>query len=457
MLSLSHGATIQGSVTTAQNETPTSSEMVIQLWMLNSLTQVYEFKESRGIGPWDSYQFNFSNLTSGRYKIACQDLSGKYALQYFGGSPFFDEAEQVSLDGESQTTTANFAVTEGRMLAGNVVSNESGAPLAHIDLSVFAVLEGGLRRYVTGFPTQGDGKWKIGLPEGIYVLLFKDLFDDDGIDYAAQWFDEAVSEGSATEINATGSVNTVVGLNTVMTRGCTISGTVLDAHGSPIKGLFVTALTFDNSLSSWEPVFVTKTGVDGDYSAILPTGQYRFFFEESSMLFEHEYWDNSPSLADSATIDLSVSDTNDVVGIDVQMDYSPLALWGFQFGLNPLADVGGWLGEDTDRDGYSNLHEFAFGTDPTSAASGYPFLVRSTNAALSISALVNTNVSSAYSLQYELQEQSDLRSGAWLSSQVEPTVEVGQEPAGYTRLGISLPFLSIPKQFFRTKAMISPQ
>lgn len=451
IVSPSYGA-IRGSVATTSGDAPTSSGIVVQLWMLNALTQVYEFKESQGAGSWNSYRFSFNNVNRGTYKLACQDLSGTYAVQYAGGSPYFDDADTVAVDSQSHEVTANFALAEGKMLSGSV-RNEAGQPLAHIDLSIFAVEEGGLKRYVTGFPTDMNGDWKIGVPAGIYVILFKDLFDD-GFHYAAQWFDNAASEESASFIDVSATLTSVTGIDAVLKLGRRVSGAVFDRHGAPIKGLFVTALSFDNFVSSWETVFVTKTGAGGEFSAILPAGQYRFFFQEGSMLFEHEYWDNSQALDDSAVIDLINSD---IGGLDVQMDYSPLALWAFRHGLDPLVDAGGWLRGDADHDGYSNFEEFAFGTDPNNAASGYPYFLRTAGSTLSLSALVNTNTSTAYSLTYELQECSDLVKEAWLTSPKDLSPTADEAPAGYTRIGVSLPTLLNQKQFYRVRAAISPQ
>jgi len=445
-------AAIRGSVTTTSHDAPTSSGIVVQLWMLNSLTQVYEFKDSQGVGSWNLYQFSFNNQSPGTYKLACQDLSGKCAVQYAGGRPYFDDADTVTVESESQDVTANFALDEGKMLSGSV-RDEAGHPLAHIDLSILSVEESGLTRYVTGFPTDMNGDWKIGLPAGIYVVLFKDLFDD-GIHYAAQWYDNAASERSANYIDISGTSPSVAGIDAMLKPGHTVSGIVSDAHGTPIKGLFVTALSFDHSSSSWETLFVTKTDANGEYSATLPIGQYRFFFKEGSMLFEHEYWDNSADLTNSAVINLVSSD---VSGINVQMDYSPLALWAFHYGLDPLVDAGGWLQGDADHDGYSNFHEFAFGTNPTNGASGYPYFLRNMDSALLISALVNTNTSTAYLLGYELQENSDLGHEPWLTSPTDASPTTDQAPAGYTRMGISLPTSAIKNQLFRTKATISPQ
>jgi hypothetical protein len=74
-----------------------------------------------------------------------------------------------------------------------------------MDISILALEEkNNLRLYVTGLPTDENGKWRVGLPAGKYIVLFKDL-RDSSTPYAAQWYANALSEESATivDLNST--------------------------------------------------------------------------------------------------------------------------------------------------------------------------------------------------------------------------------------------------------------
>ena len=322
----SDAAVIQGTLSSKSGADLSAGQFVIQLRKLNPETNVFLFQDTATADAGTGYRYEFSNLEPGSYLLTLQDLAGVFALQYYGGGSFYDSAKVLKISGKSSLGRADFSLSPGRTLGGRVVDIQS-RPVAGIDISVLA-LEGRERRYITGLPTDENGEWRIGLPAGSYLVLFKDLRDDANA-IAAQWYAGSVSEDSAQPVDLLGGTNSRLNINGILERGRQVRGVVSDPAGNPMKGVYVTALWRNPVSGGFEIALTTLTGQNqtedgrrGDFSLVLPNGEYVLYFEEESDKYRSQYWKNASSL-NSATI-LRI-DQGDVTGLQVQMAFKQAA------------------------------------------------------------------------------------------------------------------------------------
>ena len=102
--------------------------------------------------------------------------------------------------------------------------------------------------------TTSDGSYLITvLFPGSYTVAFRDV-DDRG--YAAEWYDDANNEGSATPVEVDAG-EAVVGIDAQLAEGGSISGRVTDESGDPLAG--ITAM-----VGGWHDQRAV-TGADGSY------------------------------------------------------------------------------------------------------------------------------------------------------------------------------------------------
>jgi len=465
----SKSATISGAINNGAGD-PVRG-VIVTLFVLNPENNIWQWSQNQQsdlVNPG----YRFDNLAAGAYTVCCQDYTGKYAFEYFGGQHLQNSATIITLaTSGSIVSDAHFQLQEGADISG-VVQGKIGSnppqPLADVIATINEVVgPGGETKYVTGIPTFPDGTFKIGLPPGIYVVHFI----ESGTDcfWATQTFEKAIGIRKATPI-VLGSINdSRPDINAVMIPGFIVSGKVTYPNGIPAAAIGVSFTVYDETQpadSQWVEFFGGFTDSGGNYALSLPPSRYRLeFYGAASFLYEREVWDDShpPSCTEGradfiAPTDIVITNASRT-NIDAQFDYSPLALWAFNHGINPFANVAGWLEEDADRDGFDNFHEFAFGTDPTNSANGNSITITSAiNGDVKLSAVIRSDESSGYWLDYRLKQSTELAIGDWVESTLTatPSTNTFELPTGYVRLDIDVPNSSYPKLFFRASCSINP-
>lgn len=320
----SGAASIQGAISLKSGSNSLSvGKFFIQLRKLNPETGVFLFLKSAYVGPEKNYTYSFNDLEAGVYSLGCQDLSGEFAVQYYGGASFQEKAKQVKLAGADKVSEVNFQLSEGRALGGQLL-DQSGNPVPDMDISILALEEeNNLRLYVTGLPTNEKGEWLVGLPAGKYIVLFKDL-RDSSTPYAAQWYANALSEESATIVDLNSTTENK-NINAVLKQGFALRGRVTDGEGNPLKGIWVNAYIVNPITNKLESVMATATGSKfgqtdpmavGDYSLILGPGEYIIKFSEDTGDFKTQYWKNASSENEAVRIKI---ENSDISGVDAFM------------------------------------------------------------------------------------------------------------------------------------------
>lgn len=445
-------ASIGGTILT--NGIPVTKAVQVNLLKQSPQTLIYELIAFTNSNATDG-TYSFSGLSDGFYNIQVVDHTGYYAAEIYDNVYRQSEATAIEVSKSAATISpVDITLEMGASISGRVVDT-FGSGIEGIAVGIEEMVASNstqLAGSFVGVGTDASGYFKVGLRPGIYTVAFMDYSVNPK--WASQLFSNTVSHDWATQLVLTNVGQAATNVSAVMQQGYSISGFIKYPNGKPASEVFASFFVFDSSTGQWGTTVSKLTEGDGFYSVNFPPGIYGVLFEEDSMLYEQEYWDNSPNITNASVI--VVSNAN-VANINTVLDYSPLANWALGYGLDPFANVAGWLKEDPDTDNYSNLHEFAFGTDPTNSASGYPYQIgQPTNGQVLISALINTNVSTAYWLDYAVQQRTNLITGTWTNSPYVPQVIPSSPTLNYIRMGLILPTSPDPHLFMRTQATIGP-
>jgi protocatechuate 3,4-dioxygenase beta subunit len=151
----------------------------------------------------------------------------------------------------------------GSASISGIVRGPEGQPLSGAQVSIDEIE----RSEAFGASTEPDGSYTVsGLSSGVYTVSFSAPGD------LTQYYRDAPSARAANEL-ALASGAALTGIDAELQLAGAISGTVTDASGAPLDGIFVTV--FDGSSN----VGNAETAADGTYSvASLPTGSYSVKF-----------------------------------------------------------------------------------------------------------------------------------------------------------------------------------
>ena len=454
-------AIIKGTIT--HNEFPVGHALEVQLWQLNPETLIYDHVGQTSYDPATG-QYEFKDLSDGSYLVYVLDLTGEFAAEIYQDAYRQDQATVVEIkDGVALIDPVDIAVQHGAMISG-LVRDSSGTPIPYIavgieemrDLETMELVGG-----TFGVSTATNGGFKVGLRPGIYTVSFLDYSDNPY--WATQQYSNTVAHQWATPIVLTSVGQSTININATLQPGYDISGTVTDKNGVKLAGVFASFEVYDPARMEWGTSVSKRTDENAFYSVNFPPGQYRVYFDENSRLYEQEYWSNAVLPASAASVNLSSSS---VGGIDAQLEHTPLARWAFSYGLDPFADLEGWLNQDPDADTYDNFHEFAFGTDPTNPSSGNPIQINpprrlpvgmspQASNTVTFSALFHQNLSTAYWLQYELQYKTNLLTPGWASEYLGIPHVLPSDPVSYIELRTNVPTTPDPNKFYRLRATIN--
>ena len=433
--------------------------LLVALWSQNPRTLLFDQLVEEVTSDASTGNYAFFNLADANYMVQCKDTTGMYAAEVFNDANRFDDGQVITVDGgTANVPVVDFDVALGATIQGHVrgrigTSSES-EPLAGICVDMEQVVDtNNLQLYgdYVGVVTDSSGNFKVGVRPGIYTIRFQDYGTNTF--WANQLFSNTTARQWATQVVLSNVGDVVTGINALLEPGRRISGTVTRPDGQPIDKVFVFYETYNEEAQQWGLATGFKTEPDGSHSATVPPGQYRVYFTEQSMLYEHEYWPNASALSNAATITISGSN---VSGINAQLEHTPLAVWAFSSGLDPFTDVVNWLKQDADSDGYNNFHEFSYGTHPKNPSSGYPYTIGAvTSNSVTISANFHQNESTAYWIDYHLLDKTNLMSPVWNSTPIYPTQKPASDPPSYEKMELTVPVNAAKSGFYKTTATIN--
>ncbi|MGH9225606.1 MAG: MSCRAMM family protein [Acidimicrobiales bacterium] len=258
--------------------------------------------------------YNIAGLAAGTYKVKFEDCNSpfEWGLEYYDNKPDFGSGTVVSVSGGANTSGINASMAPGGNIAGTVVADGSGSPLAGICVFPFPSTGGG---NISSTTTAADGTYTLGgLPVGAYRVRFQDC--TGSIDWAVEHYDNKLDFGPANLVFVSAS-STVININASLAPGARISGTVVaEGSGAPLAGICVGA-PFASTNSNQ---FRVTTGADGTYTlAGLAASTYKIRFDDCTAPVEYavEYYDNKPDFTSGNTVAVATGAT--VSGINAAM------------------------------------------------------------------------------------------------------------------------------------------
>ena len=181
--------------------------------------------------------YTVAGLSSGRYTVRFSDPAGNLAQQYFDGHRSAADADQVS-------------VTEGMTADGIDASlNRAGSISGTVTASGGGIVDGLCARaydvtgssfsWTTSGAVAGDGTYRLtGLTAGSYMV---EVSSCDGFgNYVATVYPDALSLADGTAVKVDPGQD-VVGIDLQIGLGGALAGHLVDAAGSPVSGVCVTA------------------------------------------------------------------------------------------------------------------------------------------------------------------------------------------------------------------------
>ena len=265
---LQPGGRISGTVTLGSTSPPYEDPMRVRIY------------DSRGRQVASAMTFDSSGsyttdgeLASGNYYAVA--LAWGHVAELYGDIPCPDgecavtSGTPITVTAGTTTAGVDFELTPGGRISGTVTDAGTGLPLADVRVDIYDP-EGRLALYAYT-DTSGVYATSNGLASGSYYARtgFKpgylgELYDDIPCPREAC----TVTSGTAIEVTARATTN---GVDFALVRGGGISGTVTEAPGLPLEGLWVSIWD-----SSGRAVTYAETDRSGTYttSEPLPSGTY---------------------------------------------------------------------------------------------------------------------------------------------------------------------------------------
>jgi hypothetical protein len=286
------GGSISGYVHRANGTTPIDNARVY------AMDTNFQYISDGYSGSDGSYMIN--GLVSGTYYLAVE-ASG-FGGVYYNNSYDDSNATLVTVTASANTPNINFQLSPEAQVSGHVYKSDGETPLAGAKVEIWPK-NGGQIRSTT---TNADGSYVIGgLSTGIYVA--RSQMDS----YAREYYNNHYGwRGTATPISVA-QPRTTSGIDFTLELSGNISGYVYQDDGStPIANMAVSLLTGTGEEAGWvcsdasgHFIFASVSrGVNWKVSAV---PSWRCPNEPEGYI--HEYWQNTRSWDDAATIILSPS------------------------------------------------------------------------------------------------------------------------------------------------------
>jgi len=265
----------------------------------------YQQATSNWYQPDTSGHFAITDLDPDDYKLSFSDWSDTYLDEWYDDEYSWYDASAVQVT-DAVTTSIQIALAQPSRITGTVTAEESGLPLADIDVS----LRNSTYNIWYSTWTDGNGLYDDGhLPEGTYTVCFS----DPGQVYAPECYDDQLysySSGDPLDIAAGDVLSNV---NASLARAATIAGTVTDAAtGTPLPNVTVGAYV---PTQRWYPLKDATTDISGTYRIPgLAPGPYILRFSDNDGKYLETYYDGQETFgaADPLTLTAGMTETVDV-------------------------------------------------------------------------------------------------------------------------------------------------
>jgi hypothetical protein len=280
------------------------NEVIVQLYYANQ--QTYSI---RNVSTDACGNYVFKGLSSGNYKIRFYGSLAGYADEWYNNKSEFNSADTIDVvaPGEIFLMDTVLSIAPNGGISGKI-SDNAGAEIPGVIVDVYNAN----RIWISGSVTDVDGNYTVtGIPVGAYKVQF----DGQSAGYVDEWYNDKADFGNANNVSITAS-NITPGINAVLARGGSISGSIIDSNRSGIENVLVSV--YDDNYNIVASALSVQNGnyvIEG-----LPTGNYKIEIRGSGAGYLDEWYGDK---VDYATADIvSVMAPNTISGIDAILSYS---------------------------------------------------------------------------------------------------------------------------------------
>ncbi len=301
-------------------------------------------------------EYGIGGMVAGSYKILFDPTAttGNYLIEWYNNQPSFNAGGSVAVTLNNVIEGINAQLNPGGMVSGRVMA-EGGAPLEGV--AVTAWMENGF--YGLWYAeTDANGDYRVqGLPAGNVRLMYSLS------GYPQKFYGNVYTLETGTNVPVTIGTETT-GINMVLEKGGTISGTVTDGGGNPVSGIRI--IPYDAASHDYlRPTGTVLTGANGTYSVLVRAGQTKVLFDASpnpGSGLRSQYYNNQTTFAAAGSVNVVKDGTTPNINavlaagggtITVQVTNSlgqgvPAAVYLY----DPVTETRVTIGTATDAGGY---------------------------------------------------------------------------------------------------------
>jgi len=172
--------------------------------------------------------YRIMGLPDGSYRVFVWGGQGDWIDEFYQETPFHHMALPVPVSAGVETPNINFTMEAGGSISGNV--SDANGPLANVHVDTCAWDDS----FCFGAETDDNGNYSVSVPPGDYRAS---VWGGQG-GWVNEYYQETPFHHLATSIPVTIGLDTG-NINFTMEAGGSISGTVFDAGGVPLRGIGV--------------------------------------------------------------------------------------------------------------------------------------------------------------------------------------------------------------------------
>ena len=170
------------------------------------------------------------------------------------------------------TSGVNFVLSKGIIVTGKV-TDIYGVPIPNMQVEVEPHDTSGNSYDVS---TDSAGIYMDAVPPGIYDVSFSDQNNPDPRGYVRMYYNQMYTYNTCNPITVTSTMDTLKGINGVLSKGGLIEGTISDG-GQPDIGGSINVYPYNNTTGN--PLYqIYLQSVNTSYKMYVPPGTYSVFF-----------------------------------------------------------------------------------------------------------------------------------------------------------------------------------
>ncbi len=239
--------------------------------------------------------YSLNGLLSDSYRVYFGNSGQNYISEWYNNKTSFNTANAV-LVSTGSTVNINAQLATGGQVSGKV-TNASAIGIEDIEVTAYD----SAWNYLASAYTDNTGNYIInGLPTG----SCKVEFDDQGMNYLSEWYNNQASFDTADAVVVTSGSNTP-NINAQLATGGQISGKVTDASAVGIQDIYVAVYDSGNDYLGYD-----YTDASGNYTVSgLPTGSHRVQFYDYDYIYQYEWYNNKANFASADPVTVTVGST----------------------------------------------------------------------------------------------------------------------------------------------------